>query len=78
MLIGQIRFLDKDLNFDVNVIRNADTVWVQTNAISHTQYYKITDAARQYKKPVRYFSHASATKGALQIMDADRGGEKLV
>ncbi|MBR0341787.1 MAG: hypothetical protein IJK38_04470 [Oscillospiraceae bacterium] len=78
MLTGQIRFLDKDLNFDVNVIRNADIVWVQTNAISHTQYYKITDAARQYKKPVRYFSHASATKGALQIMDADRGGEKLV
>jgi hypothetical protein len=72
MLTGNIRFLDKDLNFDVNVIRNADIVWIQTNAISHTQYYRITDAARQYKKPIRYFVHASASKGALQIMNTDR------
>lgn len=79
MLTGNIRFLDKDLNFDVNVIRNAELVWVQTNAISHSQYYKITDAARQCKKPVRYFSHASATKGALQIMNADSSnGGKLI
>jgi len=78
MLTGNIRFIDKDLNFDVNVIRNADLVWVQTNAISHPQYYKITDAARQCKKPVRYFTHASATKGALQIVNADRGGDKAV
>lgn len=78
MLTGNIRFLEKDLNFDVNVIRNTDIIWVQTNAISHTQYYRITDAARQCKKPVRYFSHASASKGALQIMNADRGGEKVI
>ena len=76
MLTGRIRFLDKDLNFDVNVIRNADMVWVQTNAISHPRYYRITDAARQYKKPIRYFTHASATKGALQIMNADRAKEE--
>ena len=77
MLTGNIRFLDKDLNFDINVIRNAELVWVQTNAISHSQYYRITDAARQCRKPVRYFSQASAAKGALQIMNADRSnGEK--
>ena len=77
MLTGKIRFLDKDLNFDVNIIRNADIVWVQTNAISHTQYYRITDATRQYKKPVRYFTHASARKGALQVVNADRGGKQV-
>ena len=75
MLTGNIRFLDKDLNFDVNVIRNAEVIWVQTNAISHTQYYRITDAARQYKKPLRYFSHASAAKGALQVLNEDREGK---
>ena len=78
MLTGNIRFLEKNLNFDINVVRNADIVWVQTNAISHTLYYRITDAARQYRKPVRYFTHASAMKGALQVVNADRGGEKAV
>jgi hypothetical protein len=47
-------------------------IWIQTNAISHKQYYRIIDTARQLQKPVRYFTSASAEKGVLQILDADK------
>ena len=72
MLSGNIRFVDKDINFNVNIICNTEMVWIQANALSHSQYYRIVDAARQYKKPVRYFTYASAAKGAVQVMKADR------
>ncbi len=71
-LTGNARFMDKDLTFNVNVIRNAEVIWIQPNAMSHSQYYRIVDAARQYKKPVRYFSYASAAKGAMQVLEADQ------
>ena len=72
MLTGNIRFIDKDLHFDLGVVRHTDMIWIQTNAISHKQYYRIIDTARQLQKPVRYFTSASAEKGALQILDADK------
>lgn len=72
LLKGNVRFIDKDLfTFDPAIIRSADVVWIQPNAMSHTQYYRIIDTARQYKKPVRYFTHASAFKGAVQVMEND-------
>ena len=72
MLTGRIRFVDRDLVFDVNVVRNADVIWIQPNAISHSQFYRIADVARQYDKPVRYFTNASAAKSAVQLMKADQ------
>ena len=70
MLTGNIRFMDREV-FNASVIRNADVIWIQPNAISHSQYYRIVDAARQDRKPVRYFTYASAAKGAVQLMEAD-------
>ncbi len=72
MLTGNIRFVDKDMVFDSDIIRHADILWIQTNAISHKQYYRIIAAARQYQKPVRYFTYASAVKCAVQLMEEDR------
>lgn len=72
MLTGNIRFIDRDLIFDVSLIRNADVIWIQPNAISHSQYYRIVDAARMHRKPVRYFGYASAAKCAGQLMKADQ------
>ena len=72
MLTGNIRFLDKDKGFDSAIIRRADVVWIQANALSHSRYYAIIDAVRQFKKPVRYFSYASAVKCARQLREADR------
>ena len=39
MLKGNVRFIDKDFHFDVSIIRHAERIWIQTNAISHKQYY---------------------------------------
>ena len=71
LLDGEIRFIDKDLVFDVNIIRNADVLWIQPNAMAHKMYYRIVDNARLYKKPVRYFTYASAVKCAEQVAEGD-------
>ncbi len=72
LLTGSIRFIDKNKGFDNAIIRHADIVWIQPNALSHSQYYTIIDAVRQLKKPVRYFTYASALKCARQLCLADQ------
>lgn len=71
MLTGSVRFISRDLMFDTSIVRNAEVIWIQTNAISHTQYYRVVDTARQYNKPVRYFAYASAAKCAMQLVEND-------
>lgn len=65
---GDIRFIDKDQGIlDRSVIRNADAVWIQHNALSHKQYYAVIDEVRKWDKPVHYFMYASAKKCVEQI-----------
>ena len=71
LLTGDIRFIEKELSFDVGLIRNVDMIWIQPNAMPHTMYYRIIDNARSCKKPVRYFTYASAVKCAEQLVEAD-------
>lgn len=72
MLKGSVRFVSKDLvMFDLSLIRNADVIWVQSNAIPHTAYYRIVDIARKYNKPIRYFTIASAAKCSEQVAEYD-------
>lgn len=59
--------------FNVDIIRNAEVVWVQTNCISHTQYARILKVVRTHNIQLRYFSYASARKCADQIVEEDRG-----
>lgn len=72
LLTGNIRFLDKDKSYDSAIIRHADVVWIQPNALSHSKFYGIIDEARRCKKPVRYFAYASAVKCAQQLMQTDQ------
>lgn len=72
MLKGNIRFIDREYVFDAAIIRRAEVIWIQTNSISHKQYYRIVDNARLYKKPIRYFGNASALKCAEQLIENDR------
>ena len=58
--------------FNVDIVRNADVVWVQTNCISHTQYARILKAVRTYGIQLRYVSFASARKCAEQIVEEDQ------
>lgn len=72
LLTGNIKFVEKDLiGFDLALVRGADLIWIQSNAMSHKMYYRIIDTARQYKKAVRYFTNASAIKCAMQVMEQD-------
>lgn len=52
----------------LDIIRNADEIWIQPNAISHSFYGKVIDAARANKIPVFYFSFAGTKKCLKQIV----------
>lgn len=58
-------------NPNTDLIRNADIVWIQTNALSHKSFYKIINITRTYHIPVRYFGYASAQKCAVQLVQDD-------
>ena len=66
-LLLNVRFIEPNEKPNSNTIRNADIIWMQTNAMPHDNYYKIMDIARQYKIPVKYFKYASAEKCAYQF-----------
>lgn len=67
MLKGDIRFIDRNMLPNADLIRNADNVWLQTNSLSHKFYNKIMDVVRTYEIPLHYFKFASAEKCAEQI-----------
>jgi len=71
ILAGNIRFIDKDLVFDTEIVKHADVIWIQPNAISHPMYWRVVDTARVLKKPVRYFAFASWVKCADQVVKGD-------
>ena len=58
-------------NFDPNIIRNADVVWIQNNAISHPQYWRVIRISKIYGVQIRYFAYASAEKCAVQLVTED-------
>lgn len=72
ILTGNIRFIDKDLVFDTEIVKHTDVIWIQPNAISHSMYWRVMDTARAYKKQVRYFAFASWAKCAEQVVGADQ------
>ena len=67
-MLPDVRFFDREMLPDINVVKSADVVWIQTNAISHKFYYRIIDTARKENIPVRYFGSASARKCAEQLV----------
>lgn len=73
LLKGNVRFIGKDENFDLGIISRTSIIWVQPNAISHSQYYRMIDEARRLRKQVKYFSFASAEKCAMQIVQEELG-----
>ena len=69
--LPDVRFIDRTMLPNADMIRRADVVWIQTNALSHAFFYKIIDEVRKYNIPLRYFSYASATKCAEQLVKYD-------
>lgn len=70
--LPDVRFVDRTVQPNASLIRNADVVWIQPNALSHAAFYKVIDEVRKYNVPVRYFSYASAIKCAEQIVKLDQ------
>lgn len=64
-------FVTGTIRSNTDLIRNADAIWIQTNALSHNDYYKIVGVARTHHIPVRYFIYSSAEKCALQLASED-------
>ena len=56
--------------------RKADAIWIQTNAMCHSQYYKVVDEAKKNNIPIRYFSFASPNKCAEQFVQEDKKASK--
>lgn len=72
-LIVNARYIAASEQPNTAVILNAEVVWIQTNAISHSSFYKIIDVIRRNHIPVCYFSYSSAEKCAEQIALYDSG-----
>lgn len=65
--LSDVKFIEEGELHSLDVIRNADEIWIQSNAISHSFYGKVVDVARLYNKAVNYFCFASAKKCAEQV-----------
>lgn len=70
-LLPNVRVIPPSANPDVNLIRNADIIWMQSNAMPHSTFGKIMNVIRQNKIPVKYFAYASAEKCAKQLAEFD-------
>ena len=70
--LPNVRFVDRTVAPNANMIRNADVIWIQTNALCHPHFYKIVDEAKKANVPIRYFSYASPIKCAEQLVEEDR------
>lgn len=71
-----VRFIDRSAVPNANMIRKADAIWIQTNAMCHSQYYKVVDEAKKNNIPIRYFSFASPNKCAEQFVQEDKKASK--
>ena len=73
MLKGNVRFINRDaaLHVDTRMMRKAESIWIQINAISHPAYFRITDAAKMMHKQIHYFRTASAAGCAAQLVKVD-------
>ena len=70
-LLNGVKFVDRGSRPDRNLMRYADVVWVQSNAIAHKDYYVIADIVRVHNKRLEYFSFASAEKCAAELAKVD-------
>lgn len=72
MLSGDVRFVDRDMRPDADLIRHAEVVWLQPNSMSHSNYHKIIHVVRTHHITLHYFQFASAEKCALQLVREDQ------
>ncbi len=70
-LLLNARFIDRNTQPNRDMIKKADVVWIQVNALGHKHYTNIMDTARANGVAIRYFSYSSAEKCARQVAQED-------
>ena len=71
--LSNVRFVDKRLvNFDPKIVRKADVVWIQTNSMSHKQYWNVAKYCKQSGTQLRYFGFAGVEKCIEQLIEWDK------
>lgn len=66
--LPEVIFVGPESLPNVDLIRNADAVWIQTNCLSHPDFFRIINEVKQYGIPLRYYSSAGVNKCAEQIV----------
>ena len=72
--LPNVMFIAPDSLPNIDLIRNADIVWLQTNCLSHADFFRIINIVRQNGIPLRYFSFAGTEKCAEQLVKC---GDKI-
>lgn len=67
-LLPDLKYLNKDNNINLDKLANADAVWFQVNALSHSQFYSAVNIAEKSNVPVMYFKYNSAKQCAVQFV----------
>ena len=66
--LPDVKFISPDVIPNIELIRHAEEIWIQTNCISHSTFYRIVNAAGENKKRIHYYKYQSAQKCAEQIV----------
>ncbi|MEE3487372.1 MAG: hypothetical protein VZT48_04620 [Bulleidia sp.] len=72
LLKGSVRFIDTNKGFDTAVIEEADMIWLQTNSMSHSAYYRIMNVVRGSDVALQYFTLAGTRSCAVQLALLDQ------
>lgn len=75
--LNKIRPMLPNVRFYINIpsddlIRNADVIWIQPNAIAHRKFYKIIDIVRANDIPIKYCAYALSYKCAVDVVEFDK------
>lgn len=67
-ILPNVHFVNYEKNYSDELVKNADMIWIQSNAIKHSFYNKVVNTARKWAIPCQYFQYAGVQKCAQQII----------
>lgn len=65
-------FVEPGKRIDPNLVVNSELVFVQTNALPHSQFYALTSILQKHRMPLYYFGFSSPEKCAAQLVEKDQ------
>ena len=68
-LLPEVKFISASVMPNDDKIKNADQIWIQANYLSHANFYKVINIARNRKIKTRYFKSTSAKRCAEQLIE---------